>query len=58
MCTPAGQEDFFLAIGERVEGRTTVAPEQSPEQQAEFIKKAEALAPQFRTEILKPSKSA
>src|ERR1700751_1379973 len=26
MCTPAGQEEFFLAIGDRVETRTTPAP--------------------------------
>jgi mannose-6-phosphate isomerase-like protein (cupin superfamily) len=54
MCTPAGAEEFFLAIGDRVESRTTPAPELSPEQKIEFMKKAEALAPKFRTELLKP----
>jgi mannose-6-phosphate isomerase-like protein (cupin superfamily) len=54
MCTPAGQEEFFLAIGDRVESRTTPAPELSPEKKIEFMKKAEALAPKFRTELLKP----
>jgi len=54
MCTPAGAEDFFLAIGERVASRTTTAPELSPEKKVEFLKKAEALAPKFRTELLKP----
>jgi mannose-6-phosphate isomerase-like protein (cupin superfamily) len=54
MCTPAGQEEFFLAIGNPVESRTTPAPELSPEKKIEFMKKAEALAPKFRTELLKP----
>ena len=54
MCTPAGAEEFFLAIGDRVESRTTPAPELSPEKKIEFMKKAEALAPKFRTELLKP----
>jgi quercetin dioxygenase-like cupin family protein len=54
MCTPAGQEEFFLAIGDQIESRTTAAPELSPEKKVEFMKKAEALAPKFRTELLKP----
>ena len=54
MCTPAGAEEFFLAIGDRVESRTTPAPELSPEKKIEFMKKAEALAPKFRTELLEP----
>jgi mannose-6-phosphate isomerase-like protein (cupin superfamily) len=54
MCTPAGQEEFFLAIGDQIESRTTPAPELSPEKKVEFMKKAEALAPKFRTELLKP----
>ena len=54
MCSPAGQEEFFLAIGTPVESRTAPAPEQSKEEQAAFMKKAEALAPQYRTELLKP----
>jgi mannose-6-phosphate isomerase-like protein (cupin superfamily) len=58
MCTPAGQEEFFLAIGERVESRTTAAPELSPEKKIEFMKKAEALAPKFRTELLKTVESS
>jgi hypothetical protein len=54
MCSPAGAEEFFLAIGEPVQSRTTPAPEMSPEKKVEFMKKAEALAPKFRTELLKP----
>ena len=54
MCTPAGAEEFFLAIGERVQSRTAPAPEMSDEKKAEFLKKAERLAPQYQTELLKP----
>jgi quercetin dioxygenase-like cupin family protein len=52
MCTPAGTEEFFRAIGEQVESRTTPAPELSPEKKVEFMRKAAALAPKFRTELL------
>ena len=54
MCTPAGQEEFFMAAGTPVASRTTSAPEQSEADKAEFIKKALALAPKYRTELLKP----
>jgi mannose-6-phosphate isomerase-like protein (cupin superfamily) len=54
MCTPAGQEEFFMAIGRPVDSRTTPAPKLSKEEQAEFMKKAEALAPKYRSELLKP----
>ena len=54
MCTPAGQEEFFMAIGSPVDSRTTPAPNLSKEELAEFMKKAEALAPKYRTELLKP----
>ncbi|MGJ9420666.1 cupin domain-containing protein [Massilia sp. CMS3.1] len=54
MCAPAGQEEFFMAIGTPVDGRLTPAPEQSKEEQAAFMVKAQTLAPKFRTELLKP----
>jgi quercetin dioxygenase-like cupin family protein len=54
MCTPAGQEEFFMEVGTPVESRTALAPEQSGEEKAEFIKKVLALAPKYRTELLKP----
>src|SRR5471032_2293483 len=52
MCSPAGQEEFFMAIGTSVDSRTTPAPKPSKEQQEEFMKKAQALAPKYRTELL------
>jgi quercetin dioxygenase-like cupin family protein len=54
MCTPAGQEEFFMEVGTPVESRTALTPEQSDEEKTEFIKKVLALAPKYRTELLKP----
>jgi quercetin dioxygenase-like cupin family protein len=54
MCAPAGQEEFFMGIGTPLESRTAVAPEQSKEEKATFMKKTQALAPKYRTELLKP----
>jgi quercetin dioxygenase-like cupin family protein len=52
ICSPAGQEKFFMEVGVPVATRTTAAPKLNAEQQAEFIKKAQALAPKYRTEFL------
>lgn len=54
MCSPAGQEEFFMAIGVPVEGRTTPAPKPGRAEQEAMQKQAEALAPKYRTELLKP----
>lgn len=54
VCAPAGQEEFFLQVGMRVEGRTTTAPELTEAEQREFLQKAQALAPRYRTELLRP----
>jgi quercetin dioxygenase-like cupin family protein len=54
LCAPAGQDQFFLAIGDRVEGRTTPGPMLGPAEQAERRRKATALAAQYRTEMLPP----
>ena len=52
MCTPAGQEEFFAQVGDRVAGRNAPPPKLSPEEQAERGKKAAELAPKYRTEML------
>jgi uncharacterized cupin superfamily protein len=52
ICSPAGQEKFFLEVGVPVATRTTPPPKLDPQQQAEFIKKAQELAPKYRTEFL------
>lgn len=54
MCTPAGQEEFFMAIGSPAATRTDPAPKLDKEGQQAFMQKAEALAPKYRTEMLKP----
>jgi quercetin dioxygenase-like cupin family protein len=54
ICAPAGQEEFFAQIGVSVPTRTTVAPKPDQAGQAEFVKKAVALAPKYRTELRGP----
>jgi monoterpene epsilon-lactone hydrolase len=54
MCSPAGQEEFFLAIGKAVESRTKLAPKPSGEEMAAFLKTVGEVAPRYRTELLKP----
>jgi hypothetical protein len=43
-----------MAIGKMVESRTASPSKLSKEEQEKFIQKAEALAPKYRTELLKP----
>src|SRR6266487_1239685 len=54
ICAPAGQEEFFAQVGVAVATRTTRAPKLDEGAQTEFIKKAQELAPKYRTELLKP----
>jgi quercetin dioxygenase-like cupin family protein len=54
MCTPAGQEEFFREIGDPVPARTSPAPALDPATKAARMKKALALAPKYRTELLLP----
>ena len=55
MCTPAGQEEFFMEVGVPVAGRTTPPPALDEAGQAAFREKAAALAPRYRTELLPPA---
>jgi quercetin dioxygenase-like cupin family protein len=52
ICSPAGLEKLFLEVGTRVATRTTPPPKLDAAAQAEFIKKAQELAPRYRTELL------
>ncbi len=52
ICSPAGQEEFFAAVGVAVATRTTAPPTLDPAAQAAFKAKVEALAPMYRTEML------
>jgi quercetin dioxygenase-like cupin family protein len=53
-CSPAGTEEFFMATGVPVATRTTPPPKLDDAAEAAFITKAKALAPKYRTELLKP----
>ncbi len=53
ICSPAGQENFFQQVGVPVESRTTPPPKLDKEQQKQFMEKTKALAPKYRTELLK-----
>jgi quercetin dioxygenase-like cupin family protein len=46
ICSPAGQEKFFLEVGVPVATRITPPPKLSEKDQAAFIEKVKALAPQ------------
>jgi quercetin dioxygenase-like cupin family protein len=52
MCTPAGQEEFFIAIGDAVNSRTAPPPELSNDEIAERQKKASGLLAKYRTEMV------
>jgi quercetin dioxygenase-like cupin family protein len=54
LCAPAGQEEFFAQVGVPVATRTTPPPKLDKEAQAAFMKKAQELAPKYRTELIKP----
>jgi quercetin dioxygenase-like cupin family protein len=52
ICSPAGQEEFFLEVGVPVPTRTAEPPKLDEAAQASFIAKARELAPKYRTELL------
>lgn len=52
MCTPAGQEEFFLRVGDPVSTRTAPPLPLTPEQVAQRRQLAGELAAQYRTEML------
>ena len=54
ICSPAGQEEFFMVVGAPVASRTTPPPKLDGATQATLKAKIEALAPQYRTELLRP----
>ncbi len=53
ICSPAGQEKFFLEVGVPVATRTTAPPKLDEKEQVAFILKVKALAPKYRTELLR-----
>jgi quercetin dioxygenase-like cupin family protein len=52
ICSPAGQEEFFMEVGIPVATPTTPPPKLDDKAQAAFRAKAVALAPKYRTEFL------
>jgi uncharacterized cupin superfamily protein len=52
MCTPAGQEEFFMAVGDPVDSRTAPPPALSKAEQVERVQRAKALSTKYRTELL------
>jgi quercetin dioxygenase-like cupin family protein len=54
LCAPAGQDEFFMAVGFPVESRTSPPPKVSDEDIAEKRKLIVALLPKYRTEMVAP----
>jgi len=54
MCSPAGMDEFFTAIGVPVETRTTPAPKLDAAAQAALGAKVQSLIARYRTELLAP----
>ena len=52
ICSPSGNDEFFLEVGVPVATRTTPPPELDEQQRIEFMERAKALAPKYRTELL------
>ena len=53
ICSPAGQEKFFLEVGVPVATRTTPPPKLDKDAQEKLLTKMKQLAPKYRTELLK-----
>jgi uncharacterized cupin superfamily protein len=51
LCVPAGQEEFFAQVGVPLATRTTPSPKLDKADHAAAMKKAEELAPKYRTEL-------
>ena len=54
ICSPAGQEELFLAVGVPVATRTAPPPKPDEAAEAEMMAKTIALLPKYRTEMVKP----
>jgi quercetin dioxygenase-like cupin family protein len=52
MCTPAGQERYFLEVADPIDSRYAPLPKLSDAERAERGQKGRALAAKYRTEIL------
>ena len=52
MCTPAGQDEYFLRVGDKVAGRDAPPPRLTDDERAQRRQRAAELAAEFRTEML------
>ena len=52
ICSPAGQDEFFAAVGTPVSSRTAPPPAHDEAAQQAFRKASASLAPKYRTELL------
>jgi quercetin dioxygenase-like cupin family protein len=52
ICSPAGNDRFFVEVGVPVATRTTPPPELDEKQRVKFLEKAKAIAPKYHTELL------
>lgn len=52
ICSPAGNDRFFMEVGVPVATRTTPPPALDEQQMADFLKKARSIAPKYHTELL------
>ena len=52
MCTPAGQDEFFLEVGDPVASRSAPPPKLSDAERLDRVQRAKALAGKYRTELL------
>jgi hypothetical protein len=52
ICSPAGQENFFMQVGTLVATRTTPAPKPDKAAEEKLVAQVKELAPKYRTELL------
>ena len=52
MCAPAGQDEYFAAVGDKLPSRTSPPPQLSEAERAERGAKAKALAAKYKTEFV------
>ena len=52
ICSPAGNDSFFVEVGVPVATRTTPPPDLDAKQMAEFLEKVKAITPRYHTELL------
>lgn len=54
LCAPAGQDEFFVLVGQSVSTRTEPPAPLDAAGEAQFRAKAASMAPRYRTELLPP----